>query len=579
MLKKWLCVLIAAVLLLGMTACTPEDKKETTVATVAPGQPTPTPTPEPELPYEYGLGVTFRSKDPVTYSMSFSDASWYPMTDKWKTEGVFAKITELTNVTLDITSYDSGSYTDSITLDISSGEASYIIPKVYDESKFISGGAVVAVSDYVQYMPNFTDFVEKYKMQPDIDTIVRADGKFYRLPGMLETPLQDYTIMVRNDLFTAAGYDVKELEKTWTWEDLYNALVDVKAYMVSQGTVAATDYIWSDLWCGATSGQNNGGNLLKVMGASYGVPSGWAVGNGMEYNADNDEWYFASISDDYKEFVTMVNKFVKGGILDPETFTQEDNTATSKWFNGKTAIISVNRSKIAEWRKGLNDIVGTKNTDTYVAVSPMGSKNTIAERNRLENGVMISTKALEDLGEEGFIQMMRFVDWLFYSPEAYTLIKWGVEGETYSLVKDGLTGKMVKVLLPGFKCGGLGINGTSDQDIDIRLEWGYAGGNFWYGHSLAEMSDNFSRELTDFYARIDEYRDLAVANPPVKSNEDQQEQLGLWQGALIDNVNTWTLQFITGKKDITADWDEYVQSCKDLNCDEMVEMINEIHKG
>ena len=82
---------------------------------------------------------------------------------------------------------------DSVTLAVSGGEAAYIIPKIYDESKFITGGAVLAVSDYVQYMPYYQDFVTKYAMEPDLATITRADGKYYRLPGMLEAPLQDYT--------------------------------------------------------------------------------------------------------------------------------------------------------------------------------------------------------------------------------------------------------------------------------------------------------------------------------------------------------------------------------------------------
>ena len=40
---------------------------------------------------------------------------------------------------------------------------------------------------------------------------------------------------------------------------------------------------------------------------------------------------------------------------------------------------------------------------------------------------MISKKALDELGEKDFIQMLRFVDWLFYSHEAYDLTKWGIK--------------------------------------------------------------------------------------------------------------------------------------------------------
>ena len=35
--------------------------------------------------------------------------------------------------------------------------------------------------------------------------------------------------------------------------------------------------------------------------------------------------------------------------------------------------------------------------------------------------------------------------------------------------------------------------------------------------------------------------------------------------------------FITGQKDIDADWDEYVASCEALNCQGLVDMYNELY--
>ena len=75
--------------------------------------------------YTYGEGKTFRSDKPVTYSISFSDASWYAMQDTWKTEGVFKDIEKVTNVHLDITSYDSGDYNQKINLATTPPPATY----------------------------------------------------------------------------------------------------------------------------------------------------------------------------------------------------------------------------------------------------------------------------------------------------------------------------------------------------------------------------------------------------------------------------------------------------------------------
>ena len=393
---------------------------------------------EENLDYQYGLDTTFHSDDPVTYSFFFSDASWYPMVDTWKTEGVFKKIEEVTNVTLDITSIDSGDYNQKVALMINAGEAAYIIPKTYDESPYVDGGAIVPISDYTQYMPYFTDFVEKYNMQDDLKTITKSDGKFYRLPGMLEAPVQDYTFMIRKDLFDAAGVDVPAIEKDWTWDDLYDALVKVKEYMVSQGMIKESDYVWSDLWCGSEVTDGSGGNLLKLMASAYDVQAGWAIGNGMLYDSDKDEWYFGPTSDNFKAYLSEVTKYVQGGILDPETFTQDNQTACNKFYRGETAILSVNRSQYTSWLANLDENLGAGNYETYLCLLPRGEKtNYLPENSRLENGVMISKRALDELGEEGFIKMIRFVDWLFYSHEAYNLTKWGVEGETYQVNADG----------------------------------------------------------------------------------------------------------------------------------------------
>ena len=528
---------------------------------------------EENLDYQYGLDTTFHSDDPVTYSFFFSDASWYPMVDTWKTEGVFKKIEEVTNVTLDITSIDSGDYNQKVALMINAGEAAYIIPKTYDESPYVDGGAIVPISDYTQYMPYFTDFVEKYNMQDDLKTITKSDGKFYRLPGMLEAPVQDYTFMIRKDLFDAAGVDVPAIEKDWTWDDLYDALVKVKAYMVSEGMIKESDYVWSDLWCGSEVTDGSGGNLLKLMASAYDVQAGWAIGNGMLYDSTKDEWYFGPTSDNFKAYLSEVTKYVQGGILDPETFTQDNQTACNKFYRGETAILSVNRSQYTSWLANLDENLGAGNYETYLCLLPRGDKtNYLPENSRLENGVMISKRALDELGEEGFIKMIRFVDWLFYSHEAYNLTKWGVEGETYQVNADG-----TKSLLDGYQCGGLGIAGD-ESDIDIRLQWGYAGGNFYYGGTIAEMTDNFNPDIMDFVNRITEARDVKPLDPSYVADEEENEQLNLWKTPLIDNVNTWTLQFATGVKNVDADWDAYVASCEGLNSITMADYINEIYQ-
>ena len=113
---------------------------------------------------------------------------------------------------------------------------------------------------------------------------------------------------------------------------------------------------------------------------------------------------------------------------------------------------------------------------------------------------------------------------------------------------------------------------------DIRLQWGYAGGNFWYGGTVAEMSDNLIPPVADYVARDTAYRDVPPLAPGIAPTEDQNEEINLIATPLISNVNTWTLKFVTGQEDINAKWDEYVKSCEDLNVQGLVDIYAQLYK-
>ena len=571
-MKKALSLLLATGMVFSLAAC--GGSTGDTTAESGSAATTEAAVSDEDLDYEYG--DHFYSEEPVTYTMMFNDNPAYPMKDTWQTEGIFKAIEEATNVHLDLTIVDNANYTDKVSLAVSSGDSPYIIPKIYDEKAYVTGGGVVPVSDYVQYMPNYSAFVEEYSMQPDLETITQSDGKYYRLPGLKETCLQDYNLLIRKDIFDAAGYDVTTLEDDWTWEEFADVLKGVKAYMVEQGMCSEDDYIWSDMWCGQTSGYGQGGNLLKLLGASYNVYSGWAITHnyGLGFDAESDSFYSTSISDEFKQAYTVLQDLVSNKIIDPETWTQDDDTAMNKFYRGETAIISTNRAQYVAQEEGITEQLGEGNFELYIALTPVGTVDYQADNERLECGVMISSKALDELGEEDFIKMMRFVDWLWYSEEGQILTKWGIEGETYTVSEDGTYS-----LTPAYYCGGLTIPQTSDDQIDMREELGYACGNYMYGGNTELLTSNFSDTWKDLYDRIGQYRSLRPLEPTVALDEDQREMANLWGTPLTDTINTWTNRFAMGQADIEADWDQYVSEVEAQNLQSIVDLYNETYQA
>jgi putative aldouronate transport system substrate-binding protein len=501
---------------------------------------------ESNLGYTFGLNQTFHSDKPVKYSMMYSDHENYPYKKDWR---LWSAITEKSNVSFDLTVVARTEYENQKSLLVNSGDAPFIIPKTYDESAYVSGGQIVPISDWVQYMPNYMQQVKDWGLEDDLKVKLQANGKYYVLPGLWESAGGGYSYIIRKDIFEKAGVNVAD-EANWTYEDFYEALKKVKAY-------TGAKYVWSD--------EFQGKSTLNIAAVEYGVTGGWGLANGMRFNYDTMQFEFADTTDDFKAYVTYLHKLVKEGLLDPESFTQNDAAATAKFFKGDTFVINGNYQLLADYKTKMQD----KNAELYMIVQPGGPKGMLQiETSRLENGIMISQNALDKLGKDEFIKMLRFVDWLWYSDEGHTLTLWGVEGETYTKDADG----NIK-LNPDIGYNGLNAATAKKQ---LNVDFGFGGGVFAYGGSTKLKLSKMTEGEKDYVNRTLTLRKPRKLNPPILATPDESEQLNLISKPLMDYVDTMTLKFITGQADIAKEWDNYVATCKANGSDRYTQMANEI---
>lgn len=545
--RRTIGVVLTVVMLVTMTACGKGGDKDTSTNTPtnAAGE-VGTEANSEAIGYTFGEGETFHSEEPVKYSIMYSDHEIYPYQEGWR---LWSAISEKSNVTFDIVMAARTEYENQKSLLINSGSAPYIIPKTYEEAKFIPSGQIVAISDWVQYMPNYMKCVEEWGLKDDLQTKMQADGKYYVLPGLWETPGAGYSYIIRKDIFDAAGVDVEALQATWTYEEFYEALKKVKEY-------TGSDYIWSDASFGDSS--------LNIVATSYGVTGGWGLANGLQFDHEKQEFYFAETTDNFKEYVTYFNKLVKEGIIDPETYTQDDETARSKFYKGDTYVMNGNFQNLAD-----NIAKMQVDGELYMVTQPGGPAGLVQmETSRLENGIMISQNALDELGEEEFIKMLRFVDWLWYSNEGQNLCLWGVEGETYTKDADGQI-----ALNPDISYNGKNTDTATKQ---LNVDYGFAGGVFAYGGStdlrLSKMTDGEK----DFLNRVLTTREPRKLAPPIMGNADESEEMNLISTPLMDYIDTMVLKFITGQEDIATGWDNYVAQCEANGSSRYTEMANEI---
>lgn len=491
----------------------------------------------------------FRSDKPLEFTMLFNDNPAYPYKSNWL---LWKAIKDKTNVTLKVTVVPMSDYAQKRSLLISTGKAPEIIPKTYpgEEVPFIPSGAILPISDYVNEMPNFSRQVKEWNLQDEINTLKQKNGKFYVLPGLHEIFVPDYSLAIRQDIFEKNNIPVPN-----TWDELYDALRKLKQIYPN-----VTPF--SDRWQGKA--------LLSIVAPTFGVAGGWGAGSGLYYYKDKDEFGFYPITEDYKNMLAYFNKLVKEGLFDPESFTQSDDQAIQKFVTGKSFVITTNSQELLNLRQRMDETLGKGKYKVIKIIPPAGPKGAVLAGSRLENGIMISSNALKD---PNFHQMLKFIDWLWYSKEGQTLTKWGVEGTTYKVVNGKIE------LMPDVTAGFLGLNPNGTKDL--RKDFGFGSGVFMlmYG-GPKELAYSYMRdEDKKFTEEVNKTRELLPQAPPILYDESQRERANMISQPLMDYVQQMTLKFIMGQASLDKDWDKFVQQCKAKGSDELTKLANQVYNS
>jgi putative aldouronate transport system substrate-binding protein len=485
---------------------------------------------------DYKAGDQFKATEPAEFRVLYSDHPNYPVKDDWL---LWSEITRRTGVTLKPTIVPMSDYEQKRSLVVGAGDAPEIIAKTYpnQEDAFVASGAILAVSDYLDLMPNLKAKIEKWKLQPELGTLRQDDGKFYLLPGVHEEPWQDYTLAFRTDEMTRLG-----LATPKTWDDVYSVL---KALKVAH----PESYPLSDRF--------EGNSILNVAAQTFGTTAGWGYEQS-QWNEGTKKFEYTGATAEYRKLVEFFHKLVAEGLMDPESFTQKDELAIQKFAGGKSYAISSNAQTIInDYRPGLKNIPGA--TVAKIPV-PAGPKGDVLRVTRLENGLMISAKALES---PKFVAMMQFIDWVWYSDEGAEFVKWGVKGTTYD--KDA-SGK--RKLMPDIGFGGM----NPDAPKKLQKDFGFQGGVFAYGGSTELLQSMFTDEEIAFQKSISGKKNLPLS-PPAPFSDAEREQATLWETPLKDLTKQATLQFILGDRDLST-WDAYVKELDGKGMGQYVQLVN-----
>lgn len=487
----------------------------------------------------------FKATEPVTFSFLYRDHPNYPLNTEWL---FFTKLEEMTNVKLDLTIAPMSDYEQRRSLLISAGDAPMIIGNTYAgmETPFVSSGAILPISDYLDYLPHFTKRIEEWGLQEEIDALRQLDGKFYILPGLHESIKHDYTLALRTDILEELG-----LEEPKTWEEVHQTLTKIKeAYPDS--------YPLSDRF--------KGNSLLSYMASSYETVAGWGFGQGVVFNKEEDKFEYAPTTQNYRDMLQVLSSMMEDGLVDPESFTQEDDQAIQKLANEKSFAISTNSQNLFEYRSALDATVGEGNYEIKKIMNPSTPYGDQVGGTRLENGIMISAKAVES---PNFVALLQFVDWLYYSDEGQEFARWGVEGVTYDKDENGK-----RTLAENVDWAGLNPKGEEQLNAD----YGFSNGVFTYGGKAELIQSVMVEEEIEFQKLMNENKTLPDIAPAWPLEESVREQFTLLATPLKDATDQATLQFILGNRSL-EDYEMFIEELKGIGLEQYMEMVNTAYQN
>ncbi|UFU07859.1 ABC transporter substrate-binding protein [Ruania halotolerans] len=496
---------------------------------------------------DYDVGTTFVATEPVTFSMLYRDHPNYAFSEDWS---ILQDLEENHNVSFDMVNVPLSDWNDRRNLLLAAGDAPDIVPSTYvaDADQFVASGTLLPISEYLEYMPNFTAKVDEWGLTEDLDRTRQEDGSFYVLPGLLENPKPTYTIAIRADLWEEAGLT----EDPQTWEEFADQLETVA------DAHPEIDYPYSDRW--SMNGPIEA--TLQAAAGNFGTEAGWGYGDGVTWNGS--EFEYTGAQDGYRDLVGYFADLVDRGLMDPESISQDDDAAKAKLVSGQSAAIGSNDQEILGYRTALEEAGedGAELRQIVVPAGPAGDRMDASTGGRFESGIVFSSSAAES---ENFVAMLQYIDWLYYSDEGLEFAKWGVEGETYTVADDG-----TRTLAESIDINGLNPGAPEALNTD----YGYHNGVWMLAHgSTQDLLDSMLRpEVVEFRAAMNE-KEVADPGPAILMDELEREQASLQQSSLQDIVMQNTSAFILGQRPM-EEWDEYVAELEGAGMNDYVELVN-----
>lgn len=369
------------------------------------------------------VGYSAPQPTPLTIAMP----TWGGSADTLLMEEVKREMEKQTNTTIKMIAPPANSYSDKITVLLSSGN----IPDVFRINKamvnvhtFTTRGFAAPLDKYVKKSIHLKNVDPKY-----FDYMRSTKGQIYALPRLKE---QQKVIWTRKEILDQ--YNVK-LSSTPTTEEFINEMIKIKN---NSNIIPFTHSKFLD-------------NLPFLYSSFGGYPEFIKDKKGKYYDGFN--------TPEMKEAYRYINRMYKMGVIDQEFPTNDNSTMRNKLISGRAASALDYDNRYFFYLDGINRVTPDIQVDLvpiFKLVGPNGHGGTLNEA--IQDAYMVGATSKHKQAATDFIA------WMCYTAEGIKTVMLGVPGKHY-VVEDGI-GKPT----PQAESGGQTVSMNSVLGMFVNVE-------------------------------------------------------------------------------------------------------------
>lgn len=392
-------------------------------------------------------------------------------------------------------------------------------------SAALNDGYIVDLMEYGSYMPNLMAYLDK---NPAIKALVTTDdGKLYSAPYIKDDGLlTQQGLVIRQDWL-----EQLKLELPRTADELYEVLT---AFHDELDVISPLTF--ESRW-------------LFIQYGACALSSAWDTA--YPFYMDGDTVKFGPMTDEYREFVTIMAKWYAEGLIDADLATVDKSTVQAKFSNGESGV-SIQQT-------GNVDNCVAANEGTDFAVLPMeslvlnrGDEPEFAQYSNLFDesfGFSVSTQCSD------VEAACRWLDY-FYSEEGSMLINYGLEGVSYEIVNGEVA--FTDLILKNEETPN---TTTARTSIAHPRNWPHVQEN-----STLEYSDFDKNLLTTWFAD----KMIERSYPTVTYTDAESELISEKWSDIDTYAKEMITKFILGTESLD-NWDSFIGTLEQLGINDILE--------